>query len=390
MSDTLENQITRSNHLPQTLSLNHVSPATRLLEKRRQMFEVQEALDAQKEEFSRREEAFRRREDQLRKRDLELQDSLIKFNKFLQDNESKRNRAEKRAQEKTRQRREKETTIGVLKKKLVEMQMENEELQVKVENHMKFQEYLDQVQQSVPEDYPEISDLINRHKTLSETHGDLDRSQAEHEALSEKKRQMLNSYTKEQLSKILTYNNEIARLQKKFEDAETEASRLQHEVDGTIQITAKKTLDMGMILMAVENLLQRSTCKLKLLKHTETKLSKDAMVGITNGGGGKDEGDGSTTPTAMKGQKIVRELDIISAYVIDFVDIYDKCPEDKRHVVRHTNATTHTEGGITGGVYATSSIYRDRDSRVGSVNRSSRVDASSIGRSGSTNISTVR
>ena len=41
--------------LPQTLTLDHVSPATRLLEKRRQMFEVQEALDAQKEEFARRE-----------------------------------------------------------------------------------------------------------------------------------------------------------------------------------------------------------------------------------------------------------------------------------------------------------------------------------------------
>lgn len=70
--------------LPQSLTLDHVSPATRLLEKRRQMFEVQEALDAQKEEFARREEAFRRREEGLRKKDLDLQESLIRFNKFLQ------------------------------------------------------------------------------------------------------------------------------------------------------------------------------------------------------------------------------------------------------------------------------------------------------------------
>ena len=39
----------RNRNLPQQLTLDHVSPATRLLEKRRQMFEVQEALDAQKE-----------------------------------------------------------------------------------------------------------------------------------------------------------------------------------------------------------------------------------------------------------------------------------------------------------------------------------------------------
>ena len=45
-------------NLPQTLMLDHVSAATRLLEKRRQMFEVQEALSAQKEEFNRREDAL--------------------------------------------------------------------------------------------------------------------------------------------------------------------------------------------------------------------------------------------------------------------------------------------------------------------------------------------
>jgi hypothetical protein len=74
----------KSAQLPQMLMLNHVSPATRLLEKRRQMFEIQEALNAQKEEFMRREDAFRRREEALRRHDLELQESLIKFNKFLQ------------------------------------------------------------------------------------------------------------------------------------------------------------------------------------------------------------------------------------------------------------------------------------------------------------------
>ncbi len=34
--------------------LEHVSPATRLLEKRRQMFEVQEALEQQKQDYARK------------------------------------------------------------------------------------------------------------------------------------------------------------------------------------------------------------------------------------------------------------------------------------------------------------------------------------------------
>ena len=42
-----------SRNVPPQLTLDHVSPATRLLEKRRQKIEVQEALEAQKADFSR-------------------------------------------------------------------------------------------------------------------------------------------------------------------------------------------------------------------------------------------------------------------------------------------------------------------------------------------------
>lgn len=40
-------------NVPPQLTLDHVSPATRLLEKRRQKIEVQEALEAQKADFAR-------------------------------------------------------------------------------------------------------------------------------------------------------------------------------------------------------------------------------------------------------------------------------------------------------------------------------------------------
>ena len=90
------------------LVLEHVSPATRLLEKRRQMFEVQEALEHQKFGFSRKEEIFKRQEESLKKKDLDLQESLIKFSKFLQENDSKISRAEKKSKEDILLRQQKE------------------------------------------------------------------------------------------------------------------------------------------------------------------------------------------------------------------------------------------------------------------------------------------
>ncbi len=64
---------------------------------------------------------------------------------------------------------------------------------------MKFQEYLEKVQQSAPEDYPEITDLVNRHKILDATHAESTAAQQEKETLNERERQLLNTYTKEQV-----------------------------------------------------------------------------------------------------------------------------------------------------------------------------------------------
>ena len=92
------------------------SPATRLLEKRRQLYEVTEAFELQKRRSSADEEKFDRREREIKERDVQLQHQLVRFNKFLQDNEAKRKRAENRANEEVKEIRSKEEQIGNLEK----------------------------------------------------------------------------------------------------------------------------------------------------------------------------------------------------------------------------------------------------------------------------------
>jgi len=54
---------------------------------------------------------FQRREEGLKRKDLELQDSMIRFSKFLQDNEAKRVRAVKKVTEERKMKEEKEREI---------------------------------------------------------------------------------------------------------------------------------------------------------------------------------------------------------------------------------------------------------------------------------------
>ena len=144
------------------LVLDHVSPATRLLEKRRQMFEVQEVLEHQKEAFNQKEEVFKRQEDGLKKKDLDLQESLIKFSKFLQENDSKISRAEKKSREEIALRLEKEAEIAELQDNLQQLKTSCDEVHTVIEQNVKYQRYLESVVEA-DNDLPDIQEILNRY-----------------------------------------------------------------------------------------------------------------------------------------------------------------------------------------------------------------------------------
>ena len=200
----------------QQMNLDDVSPATRLLEKRRQMFEVQEALEMQKEEFARREELFKRREDALRKQDLELQQQLIRFNKFLQENDSKTARAEKKAKEEKHLRELKEQEIQERVKELEELVNKKDEMKAILDKNLVYEKYLNSVLEE-SDDFQEIGDVLKRHETLRMHHRDLQERAETVTQLNDQYRNELQAYLKQGQDTKLKGHNDIAQCQKLWE-----------------------------------------------------------------------------------------------------------------------------------------------------------------------------
>lgn len=249
--------------LPQTLVLDHVSPATRLLEKRRQMFEVQEALEAQKADFNKKEETFKRREEALKMKDLELQESLIRFSKFLQENDSKRARAEKKAADEIKARLQKEKEIEQLSEVLEELRNEKERIHEVLEQNMRYQRYLESVLE-VADEYQEVSELLMRHATLQATNTDLKEHQRKCGELAEKIRAELQVYVKQKTDEILNLNNQLARLKKELERYESEALSQETKKDYSLQVASQKTLEYGQVVLSTDNIFNRSRQRSKI------------------------------------------------------------------------------------------------------------------------------
>ncbi|XP_036138080.1 coiled-coil domain-containing protein 42-like [Molossus molossus] len=121
-----------------------------------------------------------------------------------------------------------------------------------------------------PLQFEEIHELMARYKTLVSMHSDLMQSAQEGQEKIERAKARLARYMEEKDDEVLQHNNELARLQMRFDRARSDViiweSRWAH-----IQNTAaKKTLLLGTIKMATLNLFQIVSKQLK--ETTEVSL----------------------------------------------------------------------------------------------------------------------
>lgn len=310
---------------PQQLIFENVSPATRLLEKRRQMYEVQDALENQKTRFAKEEEQFRKREEQLRAKDLQLQHQLFKFNKFLQDNEAKRRRAETRALEEGAQIRQREEEIRELEKQLEESKHLCTELEEEVARNMKYEEFLDRVKDTC-EEYSEIQDLVTRYETLESAHKDLMENQIDYDKTIEELRREYQKYQKEQEMKLLELSNRLSSLQVEREDALKVSELLSHQMDEARQEDSKHSLNFGVILLSVDNLYLRCLSKRSAIQHFSAPKDEDDEKDA-DGEDGQQEGEDSFQ---LKQRNAKWQLRVILAYLKDFKDMTDTLKKEKK------------------------------------------------------------
>eukprot|EP00933_Yihiella_yeosuensis_P056611 TRINITY_DN5591_c0_g3_i3.p1 TRINITY_DN5591_c0_g3~~TRINITY_DN5591_c0_g3_i3.p1 ORF type:complete len:387 (-),score=113.86 TRINITY_DN5591_c0_g3_i3:379-1539(-) len=307
---------------PQQLFFDNVNPATRLLEKRRQMYEVQDALEHQQARFAKEEEQFRKKEELLRAKDLHLQHSLCKFNKFLQDNEAKRRRAETRVSEEAAQIATKDKEISDLEKQLEESKQLCSKLEEEKDRNMKYEEFLEHVKEKC-DDYTEIQEIVARHDTLEIANRDLVNIQTDTESQIEEVRNEFQTYRKEQEMEMMELRNKVAVLSQDLDEVMKARQELENQVNQATQEDARHSLYFGQILMSVENLFMRCTTKRKNIQHAGS-LEEDEK---REGDDGQEESEDSFR---KKKETAIKQLKVILAYLKDFKDITDTLKKERR------------------------------------------------------------
>ncbi|XP_002739901.1 coiled-coil domain-containing protein 42 homolog [Saccoglossus kowalevskii] len=255
---------------------DHLTPATRLLEKRREMAEVEQALAAQKEEFQMKMESLQQRREELERKEYQLKESLLKFDKFLKENDSKRARAVKKAEDERKLKLSKDTEIAKFLDEKRQLEQQRDKLAKKLSKHTIFHRYLEKVLETADE-FHEIREIIARYDTLVATNEDLIEKDHENQEAVEAERAKLHKFTEDRNNEILEFNNQLANLQTQLDKAQSEAVKWESVWTHIKNTAAEKTLVLGRIKMAAHNLFMLVNRHLKqqqLVEDTTEQLSK--------------------------------------------------------------------------------------------------------------------
>lgn len=178
---------------------------------------------------------------------------MIRFCKFLQDNENKRQRAERRYLDEVKAREAKEREILEHKNEFNKQKRYAEKIEKKVAALKKYDEYLAQVIAANQDQYQDINDLTQRYKTLEMSNKNLEQDQQKREADLERLRNETSKVDKEKTNQILLLNNEIAGLQQRAEMLESRRNEITANLEGTTKNTFDENVYIGRIFMAIDN-----------------------------------------------------------------------------------------------------------------------------------------
>eukprot|EP00667_Euglena_gracilis_P021652 EG_transcript_23818 len=235
------------------MAADSVSAATRL---RREMMDVQTELEQKRNEYRERMERVKTREMQLAKKREDLQEKLVKFYKFIQENEIKKNRAEKKAQMEEAAKKEKHRQIIELNESIRRLEGEKQDIKVQLAKYMKYQKYLEDVL-AYNEEYQDPNDIITRFNTLDANNKELQERKKWLEKEVEAQRTALQKKKKSKEDEILEFTNQLSKLQDFLEETHKATIQAQDEIDSSMEHKCNTTKTIGQIRMATQNLYDR-------------------------------------------------------------------------------------------------------------------------------------
>ncbi|KAJ3156359.1 hypothetical protein HDU89_004141 [Geranomyces variabilis] len=254
---TLQNE-----RAPSMFESRRTLQSTLLLQKKKEMQAVQAELEKRRLEFAKRMAECKERQEGLRAKQKQIRDRVTKFEKFLKENDAKRQRANLKAQTEKKLREQKEQELFALQKQLHQEQLKYSNIQHLIKKYQIYESYLQGVVDILPPDYldvnePHINDILMRHKTLVETNEDLMGAVQTSQDDIESEQARLGELVKDKNDLILVHNSTLGTQQKRLDRIKQECAYLEQRLEERDNTGKERMRMLSESKLAINNIFDR-------------------------------------------------------------------------------------------------------------------------------------
>lgn len=216
---------------------------------------VEDELKEKRADYKRRMERVREREENLKRDRQALQERLVQFYKYIQDNEIKRLRATKKANAEEAAKKERFETIGRLAKQMEGLEHEKHAARERYLKYSKYERYLNDVlHDNDGEEYLEARDIISRYRTLDENRNVLKKRKTQLERLLAESKVQLSVQQQRSKNEAVDLQNQVNEQQNTLEALQRTYKRKQDQLEHSITHKSSTTKTIGQVRMACQNL----------------------------------------------------------------------------------------------------------------------------------------
>ena len=146
--------------------VTQTSQSTLLLKKKKEMREVNDSLAFMKAQYLSRMAACDEKHQVFERKQMDMKEQVIKFEKIIQENDAKRQRAEMRAKDERKKVEQKKEELENLRNELKDAEGSRSGLENRLNKLNRYKEYLDATVDATDDSVEQIDDILNRLTTL--------------------------------------------------------------------------------------------------------------------------------------------------------------------------------------------------------------------------------
>ncbi|XP_053973599.1 uncharacterized protein LOC128887511 [Hylaeus anthracinus] len=244
-------------------------PASEVVRAHSELAKIEEKLRAKWTEREKKRRYMDEQWDEMRRQELIFRESFIKFNKFVRENQEKRDRAELKIKEERERQKLRREEIDDLTTKLSYMKDVREKMKEHVGEYKKYQNYLEKVITDTGE-FQSISEIFNRYETLIEARLILSEHQDKNLQTLEETGTEIYQMTDLKTQKMMGLNTKLAKLQGRRDRAEAKALKWETIVSKIKANAVEKNLKHTQVKTCCWNLYQQ-ICERKGIPATVSK-----------------------------------------------------------------------------------------------------------------------